>query len=164
MKRQENKNWITFTYGALFVFSLAVATVAISIRVANSQQEEPSQPATQMKMKPATAPARAGVLPVKVTEHDFDEQVLKANVPVLVDFWAEWCGPCHLQAPILNELAREVSSAKIAKVEADENPQLAERYKIQALPTLLVFKNGQEVARHEGVASKEQLKKLLSSS
>ena len=112
-------------------------------------------------MKQTTAPVQAIGQPVRVTEQNFEDQVLKSNVPVLVDFWATWCGPCHVQAPILDELAREIDKAKIAKVDVDENPQLATRYGIRSLPTLLVFKNGEEAARHEGVASREQVKRLL---
>ena len=98
---------------------------------------------------------------IYVSDETFESEVLQSETPVLVDFYAEWCGPCHVQAPILDELAREIETAKIVKVDVDENRELATRYKISSIPTLLVFKNGQVVARHQGVASKEQLKKLL---
>jgi thioredoxin 1 len=76
-------------------------------------------------------------------EANFDQQVLAADVPVLVDFYADWCGPCRMIAPVLEELARETPAARIVKVNVDENPALASRYGISSIPSLLVFKNGE---------------------
>ena len=103
---------------------------------------------------------------ITVTDQTFDEQVLKTGVPVLVDFWAVWCGPCKMQNPILEEVAKELEGkAMIAKVNVDENPAVAGKYGIMSIPTLMLFKGGQVVKQMIGVQSKEMLmeefKKIL---
>ncbi|HWB57888.1 MAG TPA: thioredoxin [Chthoniobacteraceae bacterium] len=81
---------------------------------------------------------------ITVTESNFDQEVLKSNLPVVVDFWATWCVPCKMIAPILDEVANEkVGSVKIGKVDVEDNPQLAARFGIRGVPTLLFFKNGE---------------------
>ncbi|NQT12091.1 MAG: thioredoxin, partial [Planctomycetes bacterium] len=92
----------------------------------------------------------------------FAREVLESEVPALVDFYADWCGPCRALAPTLEELARETPDAKIVKVNVDENPELAVQYGVSSIPSLAVFKDGQVTARHLGVASKAELKALLS--
>ncbi len=167
MKSQLHRHWPVAVVVCL-ALGLAIATTAVSVGHATSsagtdQSVSNSEKAKSTKAddgnKTSAAQSTGGT--VKVTESSFDDQVLKSDVPVLVDFYAEWCGPCHVQAPILDELAREIETAKIVKVDVDENQQLATRYEISSVPTLLVFKNGQVVARHQGVANKEQLKALV---
>ncbi len=94
---------------------------------------------------------------------NFKQVVLKSDVPVLVDFYADWCGPCRMIAPVLEELARETTDAKIVKVNVDQSPQLAARYGVNSIPSLKVFQDGEVVDEHVGLARKADLKKMLGS-
>ncbi|MBC7321046.1 thioredoxin [bacterium] len=97
-----------------------------------------------------------------VNSSNFDSEVLNADIPVLVDFWAEWCMPCKMLSPIVEEISRELSDKiKVVKVNVDENPDLATSYGIQAIPTLLVFKDGNVVGEIVGYISKKTLKDKL---
>lgn len=99
---------------------------------------------------------------VTLTSDNFDQEVLKSTRPVLVDFWAEWCGPCKMVAPILDELATEYNDkVKIAKVNIDDHQNLAVQYRINSIPTLLFFKNGQVVDQVVGLKSKKDFKTKL---
>ena len=95
---------------------------------------------------------------VKLDESNFDREVTQNDKPVVVDFWAEWCGPCKMIAPLLDEIAREkAGSVKVAKVNVDENQSLSLKYNIRAIPALLFFKNGQLRDQVTGVTSKKDL-------
>lgn len=97
-----------------------------------------------------------------LTTNDFDAVIKDSKLPVMVDFWATWCGPCQRIAPILEQLATEVDGkAVIAKVEVDEQPQLADRFGIMSIPTILIFKDGKIVDQLVGLRSKDDLKKHL---
>ncbi len=100
---------------------------------------------------------------VRINQDNFKEEVLAADVPVLVDFFATWCGPCKVIAPTLEDLAGEnEGSAKICKLDIDELPDIASEYGVMSVPTLIVFKQGKEVDRAVGALPKEQLQTLLS--
>jgi thioredoxin 1 len=98
---------------------------------------------------------------VHADEQTFRKEVLDSEIPVLVDFYADWCRPCQLLGPVLEELALETPDARIVKVNVTDSPQLAGQYGVRSIPHLLVFKNGRIVGRQEGLASKQQLKSLL---
>ena len=97
----------------------------------------------------------------KVTTAEFEEKVLKSDVPVLDDFWADWCGPCKMLSPIVNEIADSADGFKVMSVNADEEPELLTRYGVRAIPTLIVFKNGEPAKQSVGFVPKEQVLDLL---
>lgn len=101
---------------------------------------------------------------VHVTDDSFDEEIIKSGQPVLVDYWAEWCGPCKMIAPILDEIATEYSGKlKVAKLNIDENPATPPKFGIRGIPTLMLFKGGNVEATKVGAVSKSQLTAFLDS-
>lgn len=103
---------------------------------------------------------------VTLTDQNFDEEVMKSTIPVLVDFWAVWCNPCRIQDPILEEIAKELSGkVKIGKLNVDENPTQTMKYGVMSIPTIMIFKQGTVVKQYIGVQSKEtfmtELNKLI---
>ena len=95
------------------------------------------------------------------SKENFQGEVVQSGKPVLVDFWADWCGPCRAIGPILDEIAREHPEIKVVKVHVDEQPELASRYQIMTIPTIILMKDGQIVKRTAGVLPKEEILKLL---
>ncbi|MGD8308239.1 MAG: thioredoxin TrxA [Chromatiales bacterium] len=101
---------------------------------------------------------------VHVTDDNFESEVLKSGEPVLVDYWADWCGPCKMIAPVLDEIADEYRGrVKVAKLNIDENPNTPPRYGIRGIPTLMLFKNGEVEATKVGAVSKSQLTAFIDS-
>ncbi len=99
---------------------------------------------------------------MKLTKDNFDELVLQADKPVLVDFWAPWCMPCRMIAPVVEELAEEMGGqAAVGKINVDEEGELARQFKVNSIPTLIVFEHGKEARRIVGVQSMDALKKLV---
>ena len=105
-----------------------------------------------------------GLNVIEVSDQEFQSEVLQAKTPVLVDFWAPWCGPCRMIAPVVEELAGENSgSVKVVKINIDNNPDAAMQYGVSSIPTLLIFKNGQVMETMVGVQSKGRLQAALDS-
>ncbi len=96
-----------------------------------------------------------------VTTRNFDEEVLKSDKPVLVDFWATWCGPCRMVSPLVDELSEEYSEYKFCKVNVDDEEALAIKFGIMSIPTLIVFKNGEQKAKQVGALPKEEILDLV---
>jgi thioredoxin 1 len=95
---------------------------------------------------------------IVLSEQNFDEEVKKSDKKVLVDFYADWCGPCKMMAPAIEKIAEEVSEyAKVGKVNVDDSPEIAEEFGIMSIPTLLIFENGEVIHKHVGVTDKETL-------
>lgn len=105
---------------------------------------------------------QAGENTEQFSDKDFDEQVLASEQPVLVDFWAEWCGPCHMIAPIIEEMAVEYKDrVKVGKLNVDENPNVAAKYGIRSIPSILLFKGGEVSQQIVGAVPKDQLTSML---
>lgn len=99
---------------------------------------------------------------IKLTRDNFQREVLQAEVPVLVDFWAAWCGPCRMLSPVISEIAAQAEGKyKVGKVNVDEEPELAAAYRISSIPTLLVFRDGKAVASSVGVQSRDDIEDML---
>jgi thioredoxin 1 len=98
---------------------------------------------------------------LEFTKENFEAEVLKSEKPVLVDFWAPWCGPCQIMGPVIEELSTELTNVKIGKLNADEHPEVAQKYDVMSIPTMKVFKGGVIVKEFVGVQEKGSLKEAL---
>ncbi len=97
----------------------------------------------------------------QIAEKEFDQEVLQSDIPVLVDFWAAWCGPCRMLSPVISEISDEAEGFKVVGVDVDKSPDIARRYKVFSIPTLLVFRNGEPANRSVGVVSKEEILEMV---
>ena len=98
----------------------------------------------------------------ELNKDNFEKEVMEANVPVLIDFWASWCGPCRMMSPVIDKISEEMGDKlKVCKVNVDENHELAEKYEIMTIPAFIVIKNGAESGRTTGVQPKEDILKLI---
>lgn len=96
-----------------------------------------------------------------ITNENFEQEVLKSDKPVIVDFWAAWCGPCKMLSPVVDQLAEELEGVKVGKINIDEQMELAEKYNVSSIPCVVAFKNGEEVNRSVGLVPKQKLIDLL---
>jgi thioredoxin 1 len=133
----------------------------VSTARSNPSLFPPAQPQENQTMTNMPHAPRTHGKVEHIGSDDFQQHVLDADVPVLVDFYADWCGPCRALAPVLDQVAQSTPHAKVVKVNIDDSPQLASRYGISSIPTLLVFKDGAAVAQHTGLADQHTLQRLL---
>ena len=96
-----------------------------------------------------------------ITKENFENEVLKSDRPVLLDFWASWCGPCRMVSPIIDEIAEETADKKVCKINVDEQPELAQAFGVMSIPTLVVMKDGEVAGQSVGVKSKEAILQML---
>ncbi|MBQ9364737.1 MAG: thioredoxin [Schwartzia sp.] len=99
--------------------------------------------------------------PITITDDNFKQEVLEAKEPVLIDFWAAWCGPCKMMSPVVDEIAGEVSGIKVGKVNVDDNQELAQKFNVMSIPTLILFKGGKPTKHSVGVVPKDVILDLL---
>jgi thioredoxin 1 len=148
--------WLIVAAGAMILAGV-VALSSLTCGVSPT-----ARPAPSTREGETTSTDQLSNIIEHVQAGDFDEKVLRSAVPVLVDFYADWCPPCRALAPVLEQFARQTPEAKIVKVNVDENPALAARYQVELIPSLLVFREGRLTERHVGMANKELLRRLLS--
>jgi thioredoxin 2 len=124
----------------------------------NRVSEKKLQLGLQPKCGRCKQPLLLNNIPTNLSDSTFSDFVEKSSIPVLVDFWAPWCGPCHAMAPVIEQLANEMSGKiVVGKLDTDENPRVSSRFQIQSIPTLILFNNGKEVDRLIGVRPKQEI-------
>jgi thioredoxin 1 len=121
----------------------------------------PSRPAPVESVAMSSATANTGATLVHADDNSFDATVLQAKGPVLVDFYADWCGPCQKLGPVLERVSEDLTDGIIVKVNVDHSPQIASRYNVQSIPTLLVFADGQIVDKAMGLQSEQEIRQLM---
>ena len=146
-----NKKIIWFIIFALLVLVIIVASIFISKKGAEYIQGSNSENIINENEEENSMNV------LKVTDDTFEQEVLKSNIPVLIDFYADWCGPCKMLSPIVDEVAAENDDIKVVKVNVDEAQNTAIKYQIMSIPTLVVIKNGNEVNRSVGVIDKDEI-------
>ena len=156
------------------IFVLLIIVIVVSSKYINRKSQEyiqESQTENMLNADSSTSIVEENIMNeneekmnmsvIKVTDQNFEQEVLNSDMPVLVDFYVDWCEPCKIFSPLVEEVAKENSNIKVVKVNVDESPKTAIKYQIMSIPTLVVIKNGNEVARSFGIISKSEILNML---
>ena len=141
------------------IFAILVIAIILATKFINKQGEENLQESEQNTNTLNEEEDSMNIM--KVTDENFEQEVLNSNIPVLVDFYADWCGPCKMLSPIVDEVANENDDIKVVKVNVDESQNTAIKYQVMSIPTLVVIKNGNEVNRSVGLIDKQEVLNLV---
>ena len=144
----------------LIIFTLLVVIIIAASIFINKKGMQYIQGSNQENIKKESEEENSMNV-IKVTNDTFEKEVLNSNIPVLVDFYAEWCGPCKMLSPTVDEVANENDDIKVVKVNVDEAQDIAIKYQVMSIPTLVVIKNGNEVNRSVGVIDKEEILSMI---
>lgn len=148
-----------FIIFALLVIAIVVASIFINKKGTEVIQGESKQ--TNIINENNESKEEESMNVVKVNDSTFEQEVLNSNIPVLIDFYADWCGPCKMLSPTVDEVASENDDIKVVKIDVDESQEVAIKYQIMSIPTLVVIKNGKEVNRSVGVIDKEEILSMI---
>lgn len=141
------------------IFVILVIAIILASRFVNKQGEETIQDSKENTNILNEGEENMNI--IKVSDENFEQEVLNSNIPVLVDFYADWCGPCKMLSPIVDEVAKENEDIKVVKVNVDESQNTAIKYQVMSIPTLVVIKNGNEVNRSVGLIDKQEVLNLV---
>lgn len=141
------------------IFVILVIAIILASRFVNKQGEETIQESKENTNTLNEEEESMNI--IKVSDENFEQEVLNSNIPVLVDFYADWCGPCKMLSPIVDEVANENDDIKVVKVNVDESQNTAIKYQVMSIPTLVVIKNGNEVNRSVGLIDKQEVLNLV---
>ena len=141
------------------IFVILVIAIILASRFVNKQGEETIQESKENTNTLNEEEESMNI--IKVSDENFEQEVLNSNIPVLVDFYADWCGPCKMLSPIVDEVANENDDIKVVKVNVDESQNTAIKYQVMSIPTLVVIKNGNEVNRSVGLIDKQEIVNLV---
>ena len=141
------------------IFVILVIAIILASRFVNNQGEETIQESKENTNILNEGEENMNI--IKVSDENFEQEVLNSNIPVLVDFYADWCGPCKMLSPVVDEVAKENDDIKVVKVNVDESQNTAIKYQVMSIPTLVVIKNGNEVNRSVGLIDKQEVLNLV---
>ena len=148
-----------FIIFALLVIAIVVASIFINKKGTEVIQGESKQ--TNIINENNESKEEESMNVIKVNDSTFEQEVLNSNIPVLIDFYADWCGPCKMLSPTVDEVAAENDDIKVVKVNVDESQEVAIKYQVMSIPTLVVIKNGNEVNRSVGLIDKEEILSMI---